>query len=253
MRIWYDHEPTQIGKHIFGRCQEPDWTTDAQISCGAPNLLLLEPEIVDHKSKHLADDFKIVASIYPIHHPNNIQYTYRTPPLWPELTRLNTNCVKRNQNAIIAVMGNKYRHRRNILNSRIQEAIDNQLQLDLFGTPSWSITQYQGAIPPNQKRKYLQQYKYCYCPENSFYPNYITEKLPEAILAGCIPIVDHIQDTTRYPYFPWKFICTSIEQTKQINYDDYIQTVIECQDEIIEKHSASYMLDEIEQAAAVYT
>jgi hypothetical protein len=34
----------------------------------------------------------------------------------------------------------------------------------------------------------LQQYAFNLCPENSIYPGYITEKIPEAFCAGCIPI-----------------------------------------------------------------
>ena len=34
----------------------------------------------------------------------------------------------------------------------------------------------------------LQQYAFNLCPENSIYPGYITEKIPEAFGAGCVPI-----------------------------------------------------------------
>ena len=34
----------------------------------------------------------------------------------------------------------------------------------------------------------LQEYAFNLCPENSLYPGYVTEKIPEAFYAGCIPL-----------------------------------------------------------------
>jgi len=39
-----------------------------------------------------------------------------------------------------------------------------------------------------QKYSVLQDYGYNLCPENSMYPGYYTEKIPEAFQAGCLPI-----------------------------------------------------------------
>ena len=38
------------------------------------------------------------------------------------------------------------------------------------------------------KYELLQEYAFNLCPENSLYPGYITEKIPEAFYAGCIPL-----------------------------------------------------------------
>jgi hypothetical protein len=38
------------------------------------------------------------------------------------------------------------------------------------------------------KYELLQDYAFNLCPENSLYPGYITEKIPEAFNAGCLPI-----------------------------------------------------------------
>jgi hypothetical protein len=40
----------------------------------------------------------------------------------------------------------------------------------------------------NDKKKYLQQYKFNICPENSINPGYVSEKPFEALYSGCIPI-----------------------------------------------------------------
>jgi hypothetical protein len=38
------------------------------------------------------------------------------------------------------------------------------------------------------KSEILREYRFCLCPENSYYPGYVTEKLPEAYLSGLLPI-----------------------------------------------------------------
>ena len=38
------------------------------------------------------------------------------------------------------------------------------------------------------KRDLLRQYAFNLCPENQLYPGYYTEKIPEAFLAGCLPL-----------------------------------------------------------------
>lgn len=39
-----------------------------------------------------------------------------------------------------------------------------------------------------RKSDILQQYAFNLCPENGMYPGYVTEKIPEAFAAGCLPI-----------------------------------------------------------------
>jgi hypothetical protein len=38
------------------------------------------------------------------------------------------------------------------------------------------------------KKDVLEKYAFNFCPENSIYPGYVTEKIPEAFASGCIPI-----------------------------------------------------------------
>ena len=40
----------------------------------------------------------------------------------------------------------------------------------------------------NDKRKWLENYKFNLCPENSTYPGYVTEKIIQAYASGCVPI-----------------------------------------------------------------
>ncbi|MDA1338528.1 MAG: glycosyltransferase family 10, partial [bacterium] len=47
---------------------------------------------------------------------------------------------------------------------------------------------YKGEIPIDQKFKVLSESKYCLCYENAFAPGYITEKVFDCFIAGCVPI-----------------------------------------------------------------
>jgi hypothetical protein len=60
-------------------------------------------------------------------------------------------------------------------------------QLNLFskkGSPSG----YQGECTHTQKISILSKYHACICFENSCEPEYFTEKFPDAVRAGCVPI-----------------------------------------------------------------
>jgi len=52
--------------------------------------------------------------------------------------------------------------------------------VDVFGNTSKNVVQY--------KREVARDYRYMLCFENDFYPGYVTEKLLDAYLAGCVPI-----------------------------------------------------------------
>jgi Glycosyltransferase family 10 (fucosyltransferase) C-term len=51
----------------------------------------------------------------------------------------------------------------------------------------------------------LQKYTFNLCPENSLYPGYITEKIPEAFYAGCIPIT-WVDPNVEYDFNPLAMI-----------------------------------------------
>ena len=40
----------------------------------------------------------------------------------------------------------------------------------------------------NSKKDYLDQFKYTICPENCDYDGYVTEKLFQALISGCVPL-----------------------------------------------------------------
>lgn len=60
-------------------------------------------------------------------------------------------------------------------------------QLDLFSKKGFPFG-YQGECSHPQKISILSKYHACICFENSCEPEYFTEKFPDAVRAGCIPI-----------------------------------------------------------------
>lgn len=49
----------------------------------------------------------------------------------------------------------------------------------------------------SSKRTVLRQYRFCICYENAVYPGYVTEKMLDAMFAGCIPIYQGDPEVTR--------------------------------------------------------
>lgn len=47
---------------------------------------------------------------------------------------------------------------------------------------------YRGPCPAGEKLAYISRYHSCICFENSCEPEYFTEKFPDAVRAGCVPI-----------------------------------------------------------------
>lgn len=60
-------------------------------------------------------------------------------------------------------------------------------QLDLFSKRGFPVG-YQGECSHTQKISTLSKYHACICFENSSEPEYFTEKFPDAVRAGCVPI-----------------------------------------------------------------
>lgn len=68
---------------------------------------------------------------------------------------------------------------------------------ELYSLREWLLPQIHRIVPVERlagvpfgqaKVEVLSQYRYCFCPENFLMENYITEKVVDALAAGCIPI-----------------------------------------------------------------
>lgn len=155
----------------------------------AENLIILEPPIV-HPHAYTVEYRRQFRKVYAFAGPdtgNVTPYRYRLPPLWPELPESASPVPwEGRKNAVIAICSNKYV-------SRYQELVElgaycsaKGLGFDVFGRVPFDMPWYRG--PADDKLKTLEQYKYCFCAENQELPLYCSEKLPEALAAGCIPI-----------------------------------------------------------------
>jgi len=58
---------------------------------------------------------------------------------------------------------------------------------------------------PFNKRDILQSYAFNLCPENGIHPGYVTEKIPEAFAAGCLPIT-FVDESVSVDFNPKAFI-----------------------------------------------
>ena len=63
----------------------------------------------------------------------------------------------------------------------------SHFRLNLLSKPNYPIN-YRGECPVGAKRAFLSKYHACICFENSCEPEYFTEKFPDAVRAGCVPI-----------------------------------------------------------------
>jgi hypothetical protein len=73
-------------------------------------------------------------------------------------------------------IGSHYDHPR----AALLDSVARKMRVDCFGGMGLSFT--------GPKLDLMRKYKYAFCPENSTGYGYDTEKLPEAWVAGCIPI-----------------------------------------------------------------
>ena len=65
--------------------------------------------------------------------------------------------------------------------------LSNMIPVDGFG-PFFNTAIKNHNQSDFDKLEILSQYTFNLCPENSLYPGYYTEKIPEAFLSGCLPI-----------------------------------------------------------------
>lgn len=94
-------------------------------------------------------------------------------------------------------LGNSFKERLNkivLITSHLNEPrkllyehLQKHLSIDGFG-PYFDKSIRNHHTSSFNKYDVLHRYAFNLCPENSLYPGYITEKIPEAFFAGCIPL-----------------------------------------------------------------
>ncbi|MDP2234588.1 MAG: glycosyltransferase family 10 [Actinomycetota bacterium] len=65
-------------------------------------------------------------------------------------------------------------------------------------TQSAINSSYRGEVPPHDKVKTLGGYRFSLCFENTQYPGYITEKIFDCLVSGCIPVYLGAPDVDAY-------------------------------------------------------
>ena len=68
---------------------------------------------------------------------------------------------------------------------RLAKQFGDHVPLDIFGIQGGGPYQFRSLT---EKRKMLKHYTFVLAPENTLYPGYITEKVPEAYVCGAYPI-----------------------------------------------------------------
>jgi hypothetical protein len=221
IRIHYPYaDPLEVSPGIeFGNMPTADILTGTSLKYGmdfrGKGLLLLEPPLVERfaYTKDLWAQARFVLTfveMLPDGRPlpsNAVGYRYAVPPLWPELGPLCRRPWAERRNAMVAVMGNKYGRRVHMLDYVHERCLDHGIEFEVYGRPGfYDRPYYRGPI--EDKRALLEQYRWCYCPENSFHANYLSEKLPEAVLAGCVPVIDmpECYAEVYYGTFPWFYV-----------------------------------------------
>jgi len=100
-------------------------------------------------------------------------------------------------NRLMQPLGNSFKDRFNkiaLITSHLNEPrkllyehLQKNITVDGFG-PFFDKSIRNHHTSSFNKYDVLQRYAFNLCPENSLYPGYITEKIPEAFFAGCIPL-----------------------------------------------------------------
>lgn len=97
-----------------------------------------------------------------------------------------------------------------------------------------AIESYRGPVSYENKIKLLNKYKFAICFENCPFPGYITEKIFDCILSGCIPIYFGAPDISEY--IPYKCYIDYNDFKSFNNLNDFLENFNETK--------ANYYLDE---------
>lgn len=87
---------------------------------------------------------------------------------------------------ISAVFSPKYMDPGHILRVDFTKYIERTIPIHVFGSNAFSYMHYKGSLPNHCKDNAMFPYKYHFNAENNAIPNYVTEKLFDAILAECL-------------------------------------------------------------------
>ncbi len=139
---------------------------------------------------------------------------------------IDTHPEKTHDTQVSAIVSAKYYdegHRKRI---DFIKATEHMLQWHVYGNNAFVYRNYCGPLPYHQKDAGLLPFRYTFTAENHSIPNYVTEKLVDAILAECLcfywgcPNVDALIDPQCYILLPLDDIPTSLAIVQRAIADD---------------------------------
>jgi hypothetical protein len=197
--VWFSNKRNENCYNIFwGSCRDP--RTD-------DSFVVMEPIVTDpgqYDIGHLSKFRKVFASFnkvfsnslgekfVPINHGTEI-----VPKDADQLRSGWLSWDQRKPAVIIVAAANKIsRHPASIYPLRTMLAdlfYENNFEVDWYGYTNCGRPYYKGRIPTEQdKIAKIGEYRFTVCTENTYDPaysyNYLTEKLPQAIYGGALPL-----------------------------------------------------------------
>lgn len=153
------------------------------------------------RHNHLPTDYSISSDIV------DDSETHIRLPYWMEMVDWSHEGVSGNQNPrygsllsinrLMQPLGNNFIKRDRLIaffTSHLREPrktilniLEKKLKIDKYG-PFFNKEIKNHHSSNFLKKDILQHYSFNLCPENSLYPGYITEKIPESFHSGCLPI-----------------------------------------------------------------
>jgi len=170
----------------------------------------IHPGIVVDKSKtimiHMEPNLNEVEDGYfgTLIHKNNVNVAeWNVDLMWNDLL---SKDLSNKQDKLSTILSAKYFDPGHIKRIDFVKHIENTIDIDVYGDNKWGYKNYKGSLPYHKKDDALFTYKYTFNVENNQKPNYVTEKLYDAILSetlcfysGC-PNIKEIIDPRAYVY-----------------------------------------------------
>jgi hypothetical protein len=157
-----------------------------------------EPVVVrsqDFDSNKLKKFFKVFTWFKGYNESNKVEINYQTSLWLPSLSDLKSNPQWEERNNEIVIIANHkhsshYASIYKLRTSLAEQLYNNGFKVSLYGHSRFPLPCYRGPI--NDKLDILKKVRFTICSENTYdelySTNYLTEKLPHTIFAGCVPI-----------------------------------------------------------------
>ena len=87
---------------------------------------------------------------------------------------------------VSTILSNKYKDEGQVKRIDFVKYIENDVDVDVFGSNQFEHKNYKGTLPYHQKENGLFPYRYTFNCENNSIDNYFSEKLVDAILSECL-------------------------------------------------------------------